>query len=147
MTNFPSMKKVRLKIFRAKRNLLGVNHLSKSKHLECYFSVVLKNHALTYITKTNIYFFSKFLKLFLVQRYKDPRYKDIKTLFPIKKTAQNYNFVYIYIYIYSCTRISGNTKLQLDSNPPHFTQVFQSESTLCNCLNVKELLARSRRKI
>ena len=100
MTNFPSMKKVHMKIVLAKRNLLGVNHLSKSKHLECYFSVVLKNHALTYITKTNIYFFSKFLKLFLVQRYKDPRYKDIKTLFPIKKTAQNYNFVYIYIYIY-----------------------------------------------
>ena len=118
MTNFPSMKKVHLKIVRAKRNLLGVNHLSKSKHLECYFSVVLKNHALTYITKTNIYFFSKFLKLFLVQRYKDPRYKDIKTLSPIKKQHKIIIiYIYIYIYIYSCTRISGNTKLPLDSNP------------------------------
>ena len=106
MTNFPSMKKVHLKIVRAKRNLLGVNHLSKSNHLECYFSVVLKNHALTYITKTNIYFFSKFLKLFLVHRYKDPRYKDIKTLFPIKK-QHKIIIIYIYIYIYSCTRISG----------------------------------------
>ena len=29
----------------------------------------------------------------------------------------------------------------------HVTYAFQSESTLCSCLNVKELLARSRREI
>ena len=28
----------------------------------------------------------------------------------------------------------------------HVTYAFQSESTLCSCLNVKELLARSRRE-
>ena len=31
--------------------------------------------------------------------------------------------------------------------PCHVTYVFQSESTLHSCLNVKELLARSRREI
>ena len=29
----------------------------------------------------------------------------------------------------------------------HVTYAFQSESTICSCLNVKELLARSRRKV
>ena len=40
---------------------------------------------------------------------------------------------------------SDNTKLTVCSY--HVTYAFQSESTLYSCLNVKELLARSRREI
>ena len=52
-------------------------------------------------------------------------------LFIIKFYAQMNTFTYVLLTVCSC----------------HVTYAFESESTLYSCLNVKELLARSRREI
>ena len=72
-----------------------------------------------------------------------------------------YIYTYIYIYIYKLTLYAffrnASYIYSMKRHSEHFsymtvcfyhvTYAFQSESTLCSCLNVKELLARSRREI
>ena len=50
-------------------------------------------------------------------------------------------------HIKGCFKINGKQKIIMTVSSYHVTYAFQSESTLYSCLNVKELLARSRREI
>ena len=50
-------------------------------------------------------------------------------------------------YKNTCVLVRFSEILMVTVCSYHFTYVFQSESTLCICLNVKELLARSRCEI
>ena len=60
------------------------------------------------------------------------------------KISQNHTFYFFFPFLRNETKLMINS---LTVSSCHVTYVFQSEFTLYNCLNVKELLVRSRREI
>ena len=82
-------------------------------------------------------------------------YNHIFTYFPFRETFHSHN---ILLSLWLHFSISLSTQLDLGNFDAqtarvltvcscHVTYAFESESTLYSCLNVKELLARSRREI
>ena len=78
---------------------------------------------------------------------------QLKTKKMCKHAVKKLNFVIRYVLDqYKTQQVSDKESLENDGTLEsvcsyHVTFAFQSESTLYNCLNVKEPLARSRREI
>ena len=78
--------------------------------------------------------------------------KEMKMILPFRKVIKpnlcDYSDAYIFVTgDIKVTDVAADNNVALTVCFYHVTYAFQSESTLYSCLNVKELLARSRREI